>query len=52
MTNPKKKKAIVLSGGGAKGAYEAGVLKYIIENWGFQFDIVVGTSAGALNSFM
>jgi NTE family protein len=48
----KKKKAIVLSGGGAKGAYEAGVLKYIIENWGFQFDIVVGTSAGALNSFM
>ncbi len=48
----KKKKAIVLSGGGAKGAYEAGVLKYIIQNWGLQFDIVVGTSAGALNSFM
>ena len=48
----KKKKAIVLSGGGAKGAYEAGVLKYVIENWGLAFDIVVGTSAGALNSFM
>lgn len=48
----KKKKAIVLSGGGAKGAYEAGVLKYIIENWGLQFNIAVGASAGALNSFM
>lgn len=48
----KKKKGIVLSGGGAKGAYEAGVLKYIIENWGLQFNIAVGTSAGALNSFM
>lgn len=47
-----KKRAVVLSGGGAKGAYEAGVLKYIIENWGLGFDIVVGTSAGALNSFM
>jgi NTE family protein len=52
MTNPKKKKAIVLSGGGAKGAYEAGVLKYIIENWGLSFDIIVGASAGALNGFM
>jgi len=52
MTNPKKKKAIVLSGGGAKGAYEAGALKYIIENWGLAFDIVVGTSAGALNGFL
>jgi NTE family protein len=50
--NVKKKKAIVLSGGGAKGAYEAGVLKYIIEHWGLQFNIAVGTSAGALNSFM
>lgn len=50
--NVKKKKAIVLSGGGAKGAYEAGVLKYIIEKWGLKFDIVVGTSAGALNSFL
>lgn len=52
MINPKKKKAIVLSGGGAKGAYEAGILKYIIENWGLAFDIVVGTSAGALNTFL
>jgi predicted acylesterase/phospholipase RssA len=48
----KRKKAIVLSGGGAKGAYEAGILRYIIEKWGLSFDIVAGTSAGALNSFM
>lgn len=52
MNTIKKKKAVVLSGGGAKGAYEAGVLKYIIENWGLCFDIVIGTSAGALNGFM
>jgi len=52
MTIKKKKKAIVLSGGGAKGAYEAGVLKYIIEHWGLGIDIVVGTSAGALNAYL
>jgi len=52
MSVNKIKTAIVLSGGGAKGAYEAGVLKYIIENWGLKFDIVVGTSAGAFNSFI
>ena len=52
MINPKKKKAIVLSGGGAKGAYEAGAMQYIIENWGLAFDIVCGTSAGALNGFL
>lgn len=43
------KKAIVLAGGGAKGAYEAGFLKAIHENqWDYQ--IVTGTSIGALNA--
>ena len=48
--------AIVLSGGGARGAYEAGVLSYLFENIyphlpaGFEFDIVSGTSVGAIHA--
>ncbi len=48
--------AIVLSGGGARGAYEAGVLSYLVEKVypqlppGFEFDIVSGTSVGAIHA--
>jgi NTE family protein len=48
--------AIVLSGGGARGAYEAGVLSYLFEHIyprlrpGFEFDIVSGTSVGAIHA--
>lgn len=42
------KRAIVLSGGGSKGAYEAGFLKGAKE-LNQSFDIVTGTSIGALN---
>lgn len=48
--------AIVLSGGGARGAYEAGVLAYLFEEIyprlppGFEFDIVSGTSVGAIHA--
>jgi NTE family protein len=48
--------AIVLSGGGARGAYEAGVLSYLFENIypalppGFEFDILSGTSVGATHA--
>ena len=43
------KRAIVLAGGGAKGAYQAGFMKAINEsNWDYQ--IVTGTSIGALNA--
>ena len=48
--------AIVLSGGGARGAYEAGVLSYLFERIyprlpsGFEFDIVSGTSVGAIHA--
>jgi len=50
------KVAIVLSGGGARGAYEAGVLRFIREilpkRLGFvpRFYILCGTSAGAINA--
>lgn len=48
--------ALVLSGGGARGAYEAGVLRYIREDLAgdlggqVQFDIICGTSVGAIHS--
>lgn len=44
----KKKIALVLSGGGALGAYEVGAIK-ALEEIGYRFDIVTGTSIGAIN---
>jgi NTE family protein len=43
--------ALVLSGGGARGAYEVGVLRYLRErlNVDSHFDIITGTSVGAIN---
>jgi len=41
-------RALVLSGGGAKGAYEAGAVTALSQ--GAAFDIVVGTSIGAINA--
>ena len=48
--------ALVLSGGGARGAYEAGVLSYLFEDLParlgrpVRFDIVTGTSVGAVHA--
>jgi NTE family protein len=50
------KRAIVLSGGGARGAYAAGVVRYIVQDVSealgrpAHFDIISGTSAGAINA--
>ncbi len=41
-------RALVLSGGGARGAYEAGVASVLLERE--QFDVVCGTSIGAVNA--
>ncbi len=43
--------ALVLSGGGAKGAYEAGVAAVFVER-GLAIRLVAGSSAGALNAAM
>jgi NTE family protein len=43
--------ALVLSGGGAKGAYEAGVAAALAER-GLAIRLVAGSSAGALNAAM
>ena len=42
------KRAIVLSGGGARGAYQIGVWK-ALRKLNIKYDIVTGTSVGALN---
>lgn len=46
--------ALVLTGGGARAAYQVGVLsaiaKFVPRNHGIPFPIICGTSAGAINS--
>lgn len=43
-----RKRALVLSGGGGRGAYHVGVLKFLEEHEWFP-DVVAGTSIGAVN---
>ena len=45
------KTAVVLSGGGAKGAYQIGVWK-ALKKLKIHYDIITGTSVGALNGVM
>ncbi len=48
--------ALVLSGGGARGAYEAGALAYLLEELPvklgrqIEFDVITGTSVGAIHA--
>lgn len=54
MTSPRKatpSRAIVLSGGGARAAYQVGVLKALAQIWPQErapYEVIVGTSAGAV----
>ncbi|NND09052.1 MAG: patatin-like phospholipase family protein [Saprospiraceae bacterium] len=41
-------RALVISGGGAKGAYAGGVAEYLIKEQGLQYDLFGGSSTGAL----
>lgn len=59
MTQKRQRTALVLAGGGSRGAYEAGVVLYLREKLfrrlgrHAQLDIITGTSVGAINaSFM
>ncbi len=47
-----KKNALILSGGGAKGAFQAAAEKYAREEKGYSWDIIAGVSVGALNGTM
>jgi NTE family protein len=48
------KNALVLTGGGARAAYQVGILsaitKFVPRNHGIPFPIICGTSAGAINA--
>lgn len=44
-----KEYALVLEGGGAKGAYQIGAVKALYER-GYNFNAIVGTSIGAINA--
>ncbi|AHF17961.1 patatin-like phospholipase family protein [Niabella soli] len=41
-------KALIISGGGSKGAFAVGVIKDLITTYQLNFDTVVGTSTGSL----
>ncbi len=41
-------KALVISGGGSKGAYAGGVAQYLMEEKGKTYDMFLGTSTGSL----
>ncbi len=43
-----ERRALVLSGGGVRGAFAAGAIQHLLVDRGFEFDIVIGTSTGAL----
>lgn len=42
-------RALVLSGGGCKGAYEAGAVRHLMGDLGLEYSLVCGVSVGALN---
>lgn len=48
MKNEDKKRALVISGGGAKGAWAGGFLQFQIEECGYDWDSYFGTSTGSL----
>ena len=52
--NPRRKSALLLGGGGARAAYQVGVLKAVSEltdsNQTNPFPIICGTSAGSINA--
>src|SRR5207248_1036782 len=44
------RRALVLSGGGAKGSWQVGACQYLIVERGLWFDVIAGVSAGAVNA--
>ena len=41
-------RALVISGGGSKGAFAGGVAQYLMQELGYNYDLFLGTSTGSL----
>lgn len=41
-------RALIISGGGSKGAFAGGVAQYLMEVQGYKYDMFIGTSTGSL----
>lgn len=41
-------RALVISGGGSKGAFAGGVAQFLMEQRGYDYDLLLGTSTGSL----
>jgi predicted patatin/cPLA2 family phospholipase len=41
-------RALIISGGGSKGAFAGGVAQYLMEVQGYKYDLFIGTSTGSL----
>ena len=41
-------RALVISGGGSKGAFAGGIAEYLINECGHKYDLLVGCSTGSL----
>jgi NTE family protein len=58
VSTPRSKVGLVLAGGSARGAYEVGVVRYVLEEVGTELgldtpiDVISGTSAGSINALM
>jgi NTE family protein len=52
MESIPKKIALILSGGGARGAFQVGAEKYARDGKGYHWDIIAGVSVGAMNGAM
>src|SRR5256885_486928 len=44
------RRALVVSGGGAKGSWQVGACQHLIVERGLWFDVIAGVSAGAVNA--
>src|SRR5712672_1048562 len=43
-------RALVMSGGGAKGAFQVGALRHLIKDLGLDFQVIAGVSTGSLSA--
>ena len=45
-------RALVMSGGGSRGAFELGAVDYLVNDVGVDFDVLAGVSTGSLNAVL